>query len=151
MARNLTGRLGTPLERFFRKVNKTSSCWEWTAAKSPKGYGYFNAGVGVDDVWMAHRYSYLVHYKNDPGEYYVCHTCDNPGCVNPSHLFLGTQKDNMQDCLRKGRRPGKLSAQQKLDVIKDTRKLLDIAKDYNISFQLVSRMKRQSQEITKCK
>ena len=78
-------------------------CWEWLAYKNEGGYGYFRSNKKHT---RAHRYAYE-HYKNNdqpiPNNLCVCHHCDNPGCVNPNHLFLGTYKDNAQDKSRKGR------------------------------------------------
>ena len=85
---------------FWDRVDKTGDCWEWTAGKHSKGYGVAWNG---DKVELAHR----IVYRSEIGEIdegmCVCHKCDNPGCVNPQHLFLGTNDDNMRDRDRKGR------------------------------------------------
>lgn len=86
-------------ERFWSKVDKSSDCWEWTAHTDGDGYGIF----WVDGVnRRAHRISYAVTH-GDPGDLMVCHSCDNPRCVNPAHLFLGDATANNRDRERKGR------------------------------------------------
>lgn len=78
------------------------SCWEWNGYRNPQGYGR----LSVNRVFiMAHRLSYLLTSGPIPDGMYVCHRCDNPSCVRPSHLFLGTPLDNIIDCRNKGRRP----------------------------------------------
>ena len=89
------------MKRFFDKVNKTDSCWIWTAGLRGKtGYGVFKSNGKVID---SHRVSYTIHKGEIPENMYVCHTCDNRKCVNPEHLFLGSAKNNWQDGFDKGR------------------------------------------------
>lgn len=90
-------------ERFWRKVQKTDGCWIWTAAKNPHGYGMF---MTIDGAKLAHRFSWEMASGVDPGEQCILHRCDNPSCVRPDHLFIGTQLDNMRDMNTKGRHGG---------------------------------------------
>ena len=85
-------------ERFWKFVNKTDSCWEWTGSCDRYGIILYNQRPA-----KAHRVSYIIHNGPIPKGKCVCHTCDNPKCVNPEHLFLGTQLQNMHDMYRKGR------------------------------------------------
>jgi len=93
-------------ERFWRKVDfgsaaAGSACLEWTGARV-KGYGVI--GGRTRGKWVySHRLSWELHYGEIPKGLSVCHRCDNPGCVRPEHLFLGTHKDNADDRERKGR------------------------------------------------
>jgi hypothetical protein len=104
------------ISMFWDKVNKTNTCWEWEGSKIPKGYGRF---CYQGKQWYTHILSYELHYGPYDKTKCICHTCDNPSCVNPSHLFLGTYSDNMQDCISKARHkhgkfPGELNKSVKL-------------------------------------
>jgi len=88
------------VERFWKKVDKTDGCWIWTAYIDKRGYGQF--GVGKT-ICYAHRISWLIHYGEPSQSLFILHRCDNPTCVNPRHLFSGSQLDNMKDMISKGR------------------------------------------------
>ena len=93
------------LMRFWSKVSRKgkSECWDWLAVKV-NGYGRFRIN---NNKYSAHRISYFIHYGDDPGRLLTCHTCNNPSCVNPYHLFLGNQSENIQQSIVENRRHSK--------------------------------------------
>jgi|DEB19_MinimDraft_3_1074340.scaffolds.fasta_scaffold02358_11 hypothetical protein len=98
----------TEFDRWNSKVIKSDcGCWEWSGAKTRGGYGHFRRKLNNKHMmYKAHRFSFE-YFKNNgvllDSNTLVCHTCDNPKCVNPSHLFTGSSLDNIQDKLTKGR------------------------------------------------
>lgn len=90
----------TRQERFWSHVDRSggeSACWLWTGCVGAWGYGSFQR-------WLAHRFSYMLANGVDlTPDQCVCHSCDTPRCVNPSHLWVGTPKENTEDCISKGR------------------------------------------------
>lgn len=128
-------------DRFWNYVDTSNECWIWTAGKGKNGYGKF-AYVNSDGKKIttgAHRYSYELSKGRIPKDMSVCHHCDNPPCVNPKHLFLGTTKDNVHDCMRKGRFPrgeksgsSILTNAQALE-IKEKCNILSLSEEYGIS------------------
>lgn len=108
-------------ERFMAKVDQSADCWIWTARKTPQGYGRFSLH-GVNK--LAHRVAFEL-FQGPIGGLHVLHRCDNPSCVNPDHLWLGTNADNVADKVVKGRTPdlagsrnpnSKLSAEDVLEI-----------------------------------
>ena len=99
-------------DKLYKKLNVITTqgcyntgCWEWTGSKNSYGYGAITLTNGnIKHVIRVHRISYFVHFfRLPPMSLCVMHKCDNPSCFNPEHLFIGTQKQNMQDCSFKGR------------------------------------------------
>jgi hypothetical protein len=90
-------------ERFFAKVVQSAGdeCWHWTAFCDRRGYGQFSTRDMPSA--RAHRVSWVIHHGQIPDGMCVLHRCDNPPCVNPAHLFLGTLRDNVHDMMTKGR------------------------------------------------
>lgn len=122
--------------RFWSKVNRndSSGCWVWTGVKDSDGYGRFRFN---SKRIMAHRMSYLFTYGYLPSDARVCHTCDNTSCCNPNHLFLGSDSDNIIDCVVKNKHANcKLTADQ-ISPIKNAVyngvSVKEIALTYNVS------------------
>jgi hypothetical protein len=92
--------------RFWRQVRKTAGCWLWTGTVTPDGYGHLvltSNNIQHRTYARVHRFSWELHFGPIPDGLHVCHHCDNPGCVRPDHLFLGTNLMNVRDSARKGR------------------------------------------------
>jgi hypothetical protein len=103
-------------ERFWSKVDKSGgpeACWPWMAFCDERGYGQFRSMAL--NTYKAHRVAYLLVHGSIPDGALVCHSCDNPSCVNPTHLFAGTATENVHDMFRKGRyrwRPSRLNPEE---------------------------------------
>ena len=119
-------------KRFWSRVRKSDGCWEWTGKPRRDRYGTIAVGPrGGKKDFLAHRFSWQLHYGEIPEGMEVCHTCDNPPCVRPDHLFLGTHKVNMSDMGKKGRRSwGEKHELHKLTTaqVRDIRELWDAAR-----------------------
>ncbi len=87
-------------DRFWGRVRKGPGCWVWTGQLNEAGYGIL--GVNASPR-LAHRLSWNIRYGEPPADLAVCHECDNPPCVRPDHLWLGTRGQNFADAVRKGR------------------------------------------------
>jgi hypothetical protein len=96
----LVGYTEAEIKRFWSYVNKTEYCWEWNGGRDERGYGYYRFW---DKVMRTHRFVYSLFYGTIPEGMMICHKCDNPCCVRPSHLFLGTALDNARDAVNKRR------------------------------------------------
>lgn len=138
-------------ERFFDLVlpEPNTGCWLWDGALSGKGYGRLNI---EKRMVQAHRFSWEIHYGAIPDGLQACHKCDVRCCVNPEHLFLGTQSENLQDMVAKGRdNPLRGEEHPKTSLTEadvrsiraDTRPLRVIGTDYGFDKQHVWKIKKR--------
>lgn len=138
------------IARFWAKVRRSSDneCWEWTASRTLGGYGQMEI---AGKFWSAHRMAWVVARGQIPDGVFVLHKCDNPKCVNPQHLFLGSAKDNASDRDRKGRgvtcqdgkMPVKFTSEQISSIKLDRAggmKIAELMTKYGISRQYVQRI-----------
>jgi hypothetical protein len=133
------------MQRFWDKVaiGQPNECWPWTRAKTRDGYGSFGAYKGISV--LAHRAAWEIQNGPIPDGMYVLHRCDNPPCVNPLHLFLGTQADNVADCSKKGRRNQsrwkKLSPEKRQEIrdlyATGSYSLAALGRKYGVSYQTI--------------
>ena len=94
---------GKTFQRYLKniKLDQSTGCYNYTGSNDDRGYGRIRIGGGVRI--KTHRLAILLDGRDLPKDMYACHTCDNPSCVNPKHLFVGTHTDNMNDMVVKGR------------------------------------------------
>jgi len=137
------------IDRFWSKVDRSDGCWNWTAGKNDAGYGQIKV---AGKVLKAHRVSYFLRHQTIPHQLFICHSCDNPACVNPDHLFPGTTAENQKDKARKDRswRPvgachhlTHLSDVDVLEIRARPDKYRLIAADYNVSWSTIERIKNR--------
>jgi hypothetical protein len=156
------------IQRFHKNYHilSTEQCWRWTGRKVQDGYGYFQV---KKKRYIASRVAYFLHFGIDPSELNVLHTCDNPPCCNPEHLFLGTQPQNIADMVSKKRNKsmplnqnrqhihpemvtGSKNPRSKLteDQVKSIREQLskgitarEIAKQFNVHASLIGHIKHR--------
>lgn len=140
----MSGQRGTPHERFWNHVTKGNGCWEWSGALEREGYG--KLWLTGNRTALAHRLSWEIHHGEVPRDD-VLHRCDNRLCVNPDHLFLGTQADNVHDMVAKERHRRKLSAAQ----VEEVQRLLELgelqrvlAERFGVSQAAISKIKAKT-------
>lgn len=107
-------------KRFWAKVRRGDGCWEWTAARTKRTSGYGVFGIRSAGLVLAHRLSMILAGIEVPDDACVLHHCDNPSCVRPSHLFIGSKMDNSMDALAKGRlAPNRRLTQEQADQVRE--------------------------------
>jgi len=142
-------------ERFWRYVNKTDGCWLWTGGSvNQKGYGQIGGGGKGAKHILAHRLSYEIHKGPIPDGLLIMHSCDNPSCVNPEHLSVGTQSQNILEAFAKGRKnavpphvygdvcgASKLKELEAIEILKSTEATKIIAAKYGVSKSAIERLR----------
>lgn len=132
------------------EVGSTDDCWEWQGGKNGRGYGQVRIGGRKGNVYYVTRLLWRLVHGTDPINQLICHTCDNPACCNPAHLFLGTDADNMADKVSKGRQArnkgvlhgcAKLTEEDVLKIYHASGTSASIAKDFGISDSHVRNIK----------
>ena len=146
-------------KRFWSKVNVQGldDCWEWQLnSREVFGYGAISAGPRINGKSVrlkAHRVSWELVNGPIPTEVEICHSCDNPPCVNPNHLFLGTHQENMSDCAKKGRTGerlcgelnpcSKLTEKEVREIRSSNESSRALGRKYNVSKTVILQIKRR--------
>lgn len=139
-------------QRFWSKVDRRGpdDCWEWQACRNRDGYGLFML-QHPEKAERAHRVSYGLHTGAIPDRVVVRHKCDNPACCNPAHLELGTQAQNVQDMVSRGRQKGpssersrstKLTAEQVDQIRRAKGTIKELGTQYGVHFSTIARIRR---------
>lgn len=136
---------------FLRRIKVTPGCWIWIGRYTNNGYGSYKWNGKFN---VASRIAYMHYIGEIPNGMLVCHRCDNPKCVNPDHLFLGTNEENMIDMVKKGRNRGpscfvkgfgsKLNDEQALEIINSKMRNIDLAKKFCVDKSLISHIRRKN-------
>ena len=138
-------------ERFWIKVEKSDKCWEWQGCRFSNGYGRFTTRAPYKQN-LAHRFAYILTFGEIPYNLMVLHKCDNPPCVRPDHLFLGTCQDNANDRVNKGRslkgeqHPSAILTEKQIREIRSLRNIRpqwELALEFNIKQVTVSDIQRR--------
>jgi hypothetical protein len=140
------------------EISLITGCWNWTGCKNRQGYGQLGKSpriAGGVKALRAHQLSWIIYFGEIPSGMWILHKCDNPSCVNPNHLFLGTHQDNISDMVFKGRHSypvgedSHLSKLTKDDVIKikqlikSGKSQASIAKEFKVSKSAVKHISRE--------
>lgn len=146
--------IGNDIERFHKKyIVDENKCWNWQGGTrgSDKNRQYGRHWANGESI-NAHRFSYIIYFGEIPHGIYVCHKCDNPLCVNPDHLFLGTHEDNMKDMVQKNRSfkgrgeskfwLSKLTSKKAEEIKNSTMSQSKLGKIYGVSQTTIGRIKR---------
>jgi len=137
----------TDEERFHHCYEKTDACWNWLGTLDRYGYGKFKVN---NRTVKAHRYSYHLHYGDFDESLHVLHHCDHPCCVNPSHLFLGTNRDNVADRTAKKRHAQtskRLTANEKRAILEHAQQgqtFQSIAQQFQVHISTIRRVLKQT-------
>lgn len=139
----------TELERWEQKIipEPNTGCYLWVSCRNAYGYGWTMMGRGSDKkAILAHRKAWILFCGSIPDGMNVLHHCDNPPCVNPDHLYLGTQRENARDMVRRKRWSSPTQKLTHADVLKirqDRRLYKIIAAEYGVSYNAISSVKRR--------